>query len=325
MRNIMKIITDTSIRLDKFMHSKLDISRNQIEHFIRNIGVLVDGKKIFKNGLKLKIGQTVEFEFVEAQKPRTEIYDVGNLNIEIIYEDEDILVVNKPSGLVVHPAPSVKEITLVDWLKAKNISLSTISGEERHGIVHRIDKQTTGVLVVAKNNEAHQTLSAQLEDKSMGRYYLGLITPRLKDSLVVEKPIGRNPHNRLKMGVVGSGRYSKTLFVPIATSNDEKFGLIGAKLWTGRTHQIRVHLGTLNRVILGDDLYGFKPKIAKIGRVMLHAYILYLIHPRTLKRMEFKAEIFDDFSEILDKKFNRGEIDEKINKNHFLSSFNNIQ
>jgi len=318
----MKIIVDDSIRLDKFMFNKLKISRNQIENFIKNIGVKIDGKEVFKSGLKLKNGQILEFEFMEVKRDKADIEGIENLNIEIIYEDDDILVVNKPSGLVVHPAPSVKEITLVDWLKFKNISLSTISGEERHGIVHRIDKQTTGALVIAKNNEAHKKLSAQLEDKTMGRYYLAIINPILKNNLIVEKPISRNPNNRLKMAVLDKGRRAKTEFIKISTSTDEKFQLIGAKLWTGRTHQIRVHLEYLNRVILGDNLYGFKAKIAKIERVMLHAYILYLTHPTTLKRVQFKAKIFDDFNEILDKKFNRGEIDEKINKNSFINEFN---
>ncbi len=317
----MIIKTDKVMRLDKFMQTQLDVSRNQIENFIRKIGVKVDGKETFKNGLKLKVGQEVEFEFVVASIDNTIRKGVEGLNVEIIYEDDDILVVNKPPFLVVHPAPSVKEVTLVDWLKYKNISLSTISGEERHGIVHRIDKQTTGTLVVAKNNEAHKKLSAQLEDKTMGRYYLGLVTPSLKTNLTVEKPIARNPHNRLKMAVRENGRYAKTQFIKVLTSNCENYELVGAKLFTGRTHQIRVHLSSFNRMILGDNLYGFKPKADKIGRVMLHAYILYLIHPRTSEKMLFEAKIFDDFSEILDKKFNRKVIDEKIDKNRFIDEF----
>jgi len=221
-------------------------------------------------------------------------------------------VVNKPSGLVVHPAPSVKEPTLVDWLVQKGISLSTISGEERHGIVHRIDKETTGALVVAKDNKTHEALSAQLQDKSMGRYYLALIDCPLKDDIVVDKPIGRNPKNRLMMSVVPEGRNAKTAFLKLLPG---KHGveLIAAKLFTGRTHQIRVHLNTLGRHILGDDLYGFKSKRGKIPRVNLHAYLLYLVHPVSGKKMEFVAPLFDDMKVYISKNFDQGEVDEKIN------------
>jgi len=220
-------------------------------------------------------------------------------------------VVNKPSGLVVHPAPSVKEPTLVDWLIHKGISLSTISGEERHGIVHRIDKETTGALVVAKDNKTHEKLSEQLQDKSMGRYYLALIDCPLKDDIVVDKPIGRNPNNRLKMDVVAHGKSAKTAFKKLLTSA-HGVELIAAKLFTGRTHQIRVHLNTLGRHILGDDLYGFKTKRDKIARVNLHAYLLYLVHPITGEKMEFTAPLFDDMKTYMTKYFDQDEIDEKI-------------
>ena len=230
----------------------------------------------------------------------------------MLYEDEHFLVVNKPSGLVVHPAPSVKEPTLVDWLIHKGVSLSTISGEERHGIVHRIDKETTGALVVAKTNEAHEKLSLQLQEKSMGRYYLALIDCPLKEDTIVEKPIGRNPKNRLKMDVVPHGKSAKTAFVKLAQS---EYGveLIAAKLFTGRTHQIRVHLNSLGRHILGDDLYGFKSKRDKIPRVNLHAYLLYLLHPITGEKMEFVAPLFDDMRAYMEKYFDQESIDKKIN------------
>jgi len=214
--------------------------------------------------------------------------------------------------LVVHPAPSVKEPTLVDWLVKKGISLSTISGEERHGIVHRIDKETTGALVVAKDNKVHEALSEQLQDKSMGRYYLALIDHPLKDDIIVDKPIGRNPKNRLKMDVVSHGKPARTAFKKLLTSAYD-VELIAAKLFTGRTHQIRVHLNTLGRHILGDDLYGFKTKRDKIARVNLHAYLLYLVHPVTGEKMEFTAPLFDDMKTYMTKYFDQGEIDEKIN------------
>jgi len=298
----------SSNRIDKILATELNVSRNQVEKLVKDGQVEVNGNTVTKTSFKVVEGDEIAYAFKEAQKREVPPID---FDVEILYEDEYLLVVNKPSGLVVHPAPSVKEPTLVDWLIHKGISLSTISGEERHGIVHRIDKGTTGALVVAKTNAAHEKLSDQLQDKSMGRYYLALIDCPLKDDITVNKPIGRNPKNRLKMDVVMGGKEAKTAFVKLAqTIHDVE--LIAAKLFTGRTHQIRVHLNTLGRHILGDDLYGFKTKRDKISRVYLHAYLLYLVHPITGKKMEFVAPIFDDMKTYMNKYFDQGDINEKI-------------
>ncbi len=298
----------TKNRLDKTLALELDISRNQIEKLIKDGLVCVNGKTINKTSFKVEEDDEIEYEFKEATKRKVPPID---FDIEVLYEDEYLLVVNKPSGLVVHPAPSVKEPTLVDWLIHKGISLSTVSGEERHGIVHRIDKETTGALVVAKDNKTHEKLSEQLQDKSMGRYYLALIDCPLKDDIIVNKPIGRNPKNRLRMDVVEHGKSAKTAFVKLLeTSHGTE--LIAAKLFTGRTHQIRVHLNTLGRHILGDDLYGFKSKRDKIARVNLHAYLLYLTHPVSGDKMKFTAPIFDDMNSYMEKYFDMKEIEKKI-------------
>jgi len=304
-----KFVAKSVGRIDKILAQELDVSRNQVEKLVKDGLVSVNGKSITKTSFKVVEGDDVSYTFKEAEKRVAPPID---FDVEILYEDDYLLVVNKPSGLVVHPAPSVKEPTLVDWLIHKGISLSTISGEERHGIVHRIDKETTGALVVAKTNEAHEKLSLQLQDKSMGRYYLALIDCPLKDDIVVDKPIGRNPKNRLMMSVVQDGRNAKTAFVKLLSSKWD-VELIAAKLFTGRTHQIRVHLNTLGRHILGDDLYGFKTKRDKISRVYLHAYLLYLVHPQTGEKMEFEAPLFDDMTSYISKYFNQGEINEKIN------------
>ena len=304
-----KFISQSLGRLDKTLTNELNVSRNQVEKLIKDGLVSVNAKVITKTSFKVVEGDEVAYTFKEAEK---RVVSPIDFDVEILYEDEHLLIVNKPSGLVVHPAPSVKEPTLVDWLIHKGISLSTISGEERHGIVHRIDKETTGALVVAKTNEAHEKLSAQLQDKSMGRYYLALIDCPLKDDTLVDKPIGRNPKNRLKMDVVDHGKSAKTAFVKLAQTA-HGVELVAAKLFTGRTHQIRVHLNTLGRHILGDDLYGFKTKRDKIQRVNLHAYLLYLVHPQTGEKMEFIAPLFDDMTTYMTKYFDQGEIDEKIN------------
>lgn len=298
-------------RLDIAMSEVLQMSRNQIERFIKTEGVFVDSKLIKKPGFKLKGGEDIEYDFKEATKSE-QVYEV-DFDIEVLYEDKHLMVINKPPFLTVHPAPSVKEATLVDWLKKRGVSLSTISGEERHGIVHRIDKETSGALVVAKSNEAHKALAAQLEDKSMGRYYLALIDLPLKEDIIIQKPIARNPKNRLKMAVVAGGKEAKSAFCKLALSRDEKKELIAAKLFTGRTHQIRVHLHALSRHILGDSLYGFKSQNSKISRIMLHASILYLRHPVSKEPLHVHAPLFDDFSELLTKYFNEDEINEKIN------------
>ncbi len=305
-------------RLDKILANQLDVSRNQIEKLIKDGLVTVNSKTITKTSFKVEEDDEIAYAFKEAEKREVAPVD---FDVEVIYEDEYLLVVNKPAGLVVHPAPSVKEPTLVDWLIQKGISLSTISGEERYGIVHRIDKETTGALVVAKNNKVHEALSLQLQDKSMGRYYLALIDHPLKENTVVDKPIGRNPKNRLKMDVVPNGRNAKTAFVKLLTSQ-HNVELIAAKLFTGRTHQIRVHLNTLGRHILGDDLYGFKSKRDKISRVNLHAYLLYLVHPVSGERMEFIAPLFDDMKMYLSKNFDQGEVDEKIDPRTLGDLFN---
>ena len=229
------------------------------------------------------------------------------------------MVLNKPSGVIVHGAPSVNEATLVDWLKKQNISLSTISGEERHGIVHRIDKGTSGLIVIAKTNDAHIRLSKQLEDKTMGRYYLAIIDLPLKDDIIVEKPIARNPNNRLKMGIVLGGKTAKTAFYKLALSKNSKYELITAKLFTGRTHQIRVHLESLQRHILGDILYGFKGNIDKIKRVYLHAYSLYLKHPFTGKNINFSCTLPEDMKNFCKEQFNEEDYSEKIS-NEFISN-----
>jgi len=287
----MKYIADKNIRLDKFLSEKLNVSRNQIEQLIKKEAVKINNSVAKKGGIKLKENDIINITL--PQKNETE-YKKADFDIPILYEDDDLLVINKPSGIVVHPAPSVKEATLVDWLKENNFSLSTIAGEERFGIVHRIDKETSGALVIAKNNKTHQFLSNQLKDKSMGRYYLMLLNTPLKEAKCVNAKIGRNPKNRIKMAIVNNGREAKTLFVPISEN------LTAAKLFTGRTHQIRVHLTKLGRYILGDKTYGAKNQTQ---RVMLHAYELYFTHPNG-KKLSIIAPIFDDFQQNLPKGIN---------------------
>jgi len=314
----LKFIVTKQDRLDKILYKELNVARNQAENLIKKHGIRVDGKLVKKCGFKVKEGQVIEFELIESKQSSGVKID---FDVDIIYEDKNLLIINKPPFLVVHPAPSVKEPTLVDWLKNRGVSLSTISGEERHGIVHRIDKETSGALVVAKNNDSHKELSSQLENRSMGRYYLAIIDNPLKEDLIVDKPIFRDRKNRIKMAIDQNGRESKSAFIKLALSKNGKFELIACKLFSGRTHQIRVHLSSISRHIVGDKLYGYKSKKDTIPRVMLHAYIIYLKDPKDDKYIIKKAPLFEDFKDILYKEFDKEEIDEKINSDYIISRF----
>ena len=519
------LIAQCSERLDVFLSSQLGISRNQISNLIKSAAVKVDGAVQTKPGHRLSAGELVHIDY-PAPAPQQMSAERLNFDVEILYEDDDLLVVNKPAGLTVHPAASVKEPTLVDWLKSRGYLLSTLGGELRAGIVHRLDKLTSGALLVAKNNAAHAALSAQLSDKSMGRIYLALIDLPLKEPCVIERPIARNPANRLKMGIVPGGRNAKSAFYEILSgaeltelqnsvkksdeilgadagdstaadknagadktsaadkilaanasasriSTEEKilgdatdkiltgnadkisavstggdrilsaskgvdaskilatdasergneilnadptasadkisttdasasknagmdkilndyagadnadeisnncmrsadkisiqsadkipssradsvdkiltakmsadqtrtarlvenkvlnfknpaqnyklppinlksFNLVAAKLFTGRTHQIRVHLSSINRHILGDHLYGFKSENAKISRILLHAYLLYFIHPRSGKEVKICAGLPSEFLNFTTNQKVKDEIYEKI-------------
>jgi 23S rRNA pseudouridine1911/1915/1917 synthase len=299
--------------------AELNVSRSRITDLIKSALVSVNGVTQTKAGWKLNMYDKVHVLFLEP-KPH-EISSV-DFDIPIIFEDEDILVINKPPHITVHSAPSVKEPTVVDWLKSKNISLSSLSGKERSGIVHRIDKETSGALIVAKNNAAHTNLAKQLENRTLGRYYLALIDYPLKNDTIVDKPIGRNPKNRLKMAVVQNGRAAKSAFCSLLTNEPEQVELIGAKLYTGRTHQIRVHLNALGRHILGDNLYGFKSQKDKIIRVMLHAYYLYLIHPKSGEKIMVSAPLYDDFKEQLFRFFTKENIHETLSADAIILRLN---
>ena len=319
MNDVKRYTCEKVERLDTFLSTQIGQTRSQIAQLIKQGCVQVEDKKVTRPGVKLKLEQSITVEFPQAKEEKA--LDV-DFDVEILYEDDDVLVINKPSGVTVHPAPSVKDATLVDWLKHKGIRLSTISGEERHGIVHRLDKGTSGTMVVAKNNKAHELLSEQLQDKSMGRYYIAVINPSLKEDITtIETHIGRSQHNRLKMANAGTGKYAKTQFATLLPSEDESTQFIACKLFTGRTHQIRVHLESINRHILGDHIYGVAPKQEKSERILLHAYIIYFIHPTTKEKVSFVANMDDVMQTYVNKKFNSEKINEVSKPSYILNSF----
>ncbi|WP_104697385.1 MULTISPECIES: RluA family pseudouridine synthase [unclassified Helicobacter] len=316
MTNII-IADEDGIRLDTFIAKRLQLPKNQILHLIKNSLVSLNNKTCSKGGIILKKGDQILLSLPQNKKRGPTKNKITDLKIEIIYEDDNILILNKPSNLVIHKAPSVKNPTLVDWLKEKNFSLSTLAGEERYGIVHRLDKNTTGAIIIAKDNHSHTLLSEQLQSKTLGRYYLAVITNPIKEKLTIECNIGRNPKNRLKRTKVDPlssipSKYSKSIFIPLLTNEEKKLQVVAIKLFTGRTHQIRVHLESISRHIVGDTTYGYVGNFN--GRMLLHAYLLYLTHPITEKKLLFRASVFDDMLEFLEKNFNKAQLDEFLQK-----------
>ncbi len=311
-------------RIDEFLAKELQISKNQALSLIKEGLVFCQKKEVKKGGLALKEGDAIALLTPKiTPKPLKKELD---LEIEVIFEDDDLLVLNKPPNLVVHKAPSVKEPTLVDWLESKNYELSNLGSKERYGIVHRLDKDTSGGIVIAKNNFTHVHLSEQLKTKMMGRYYIALLsTPlsRKEEKMSVECYLARNPNNRLKMMAIKKekGRYSKSEFTSLLTSQNN-FNLIGAKLYTGRTHQIRAHLEYLNRHIIGDNLYGLNEVLPKEEiRIMLHAYLIEFKHPRSEQKLRFKVPLLKDMLEYLKKVFDKENLDEVLDEEKILHAF----
>ena len=274
-------------RLDKFIADNSDISRSYAAKLCEDGLVLCGEKQLLK---KYKILGTEEIT-INVPEPEELSIEPENIPLNIVYEDSDVIVVNKPQGLCVHPAPGNERGTLVNGLVYHcGDELSAINGVIRPGIVHRIDKDTSGLLIVAKNNEAHLKLSEQLKERKAMRKYVALVNGNIKeDSGTINKPIGRNPSDRKKMAVVFGGREAVTHFNVL-----ERFGqytLVECILETGRTHQIRVHMASIGHSIVGDTLYGIKKEKFNLNGQLLHAKTIGFVHPRTGKMMKFTSDI----------------------------------
>ncbi len=286
-----------NIRIDKYLSSMLsDKSRSYIQGLIEDKNIKVNNKDI-KSNYKVKHNDIISVSLPEPIELKVEAEDIP---LNILYEDSDVIVINKPQGMVVHPAPGNYTGTLVNALLFHCKDLSTINGVKRPGIVHRIDKDTTGVLVIAKNDEAHNFLSLQLQNHSMKREYIALVEGRLKEEKgVINKPIGRNKKDRLKMGIVDDGKRAVTHYEVL--KHYKATTLIKCVLETGRTHQIRVHMASIGHPLVGDEVYGFKKQRFKLEGQVLHAKTLGFIHPRTKEYMEFTTELPDYYKELLEK------------------------
>ena len=299
MKNNMAIyVANEQIRLDVFLAKETGASRSNIKTVVESDGVFVNGVLRKKSGFELKEGDEVEFTLPE---PKTlDVEPNSEIKLNIVYEDEHFAVINKPQGMVVHPASSYqKNDTLVNALLADLDKLSSINGVIRPGIVHRLDKDTSGLIVVAKTDEAHKSLASQIEKKTARRIYFGLCDGNFKeDNGTIDAPIARNKRDRKKMGIDPDGRRAVTHYTVL-----ERFGkytLVRFELETGRTHQIRVHSSHIHHPIVGDEVYGGSTALYKNGQ-LLHARQLVLAHPISGEKMTFEAELPDYFEDVLEK------------------------
>jgi len=290
------VVTEDSLdRIDKYLTTKTELSRNRIQELIDSKNILVNDKET-KANYKVKIN-----DLISIMIPEEEAYDLEpvNLNLEIVYEDSDVCVVNKPQGLIVHPTLTTKEVTLVNGLMYQIKDLSGINGVNRPGIVHRIDKDTSGLLMVAKNDMAHNSLVNQLMNKTTNRLYVALVYGNIENNLGrINAPIGRDKNDRKKMTVVEDGKSAVTNFKVL--ERFDGYTLVECKLETGRTHQIRVHMKYIGHPLVGDPLYGPKHVIGDTGQ-FLHAKLIGFNHPRTNEYLEFEVDMPDNFKEILEK------------------------
>lgn len=286
------VVKKENIRLDQYLAEELGISRSQVLKMIKNDEILVNGKKT-KSGYNVINGDIIDVNHEENNDILPE-----KMDLDIVYEDEYLLVVNKPNGMVVHPAPGNYHGTLVNGLLAHG-KLSDVNGEFRPGIVHRIDAYTTGLLMVAKTNKVHEALAKELSEKKTYRKYIALVWGILpSDTGEIDAPIGRSPMDRKKMAVVAGGKRAVTHFKVL--KRFEKATLISVTLETGRTHQIRVHMDYIGHPVVNDPLYGGRKLIDDTGQC-LHAKELGFTHPVTHEYMQFDSELPECFTNILKK------------------------
>ena len=297
---VMVTFDEINERMDSFLSRKTDFTRSRIQQLIKNGDITVNGKNS-KNNKKIKSSYKIEEnDRIEIFIPETEQAEIipENIKIDIIYEDEDIAVINKKAGLVVHPAQGHYSGTLVNAILYHIKDLSGINGEIRPGIVHRLDKDTSGLIVIAKNDKAHINLAKMFQEKKIKKTYLAILKGKLtKEKGRIVTQIGRDTDDRKKMTVIkGNDRGKEAITNYNVICSNELFTLVKVYIETGRTHQIRVHMKYMGYPILGDMVYGRKDSEK---RQMLHAYKLEFLHPVTEKPMKFISEIPEDFRKAL--------------------------
>lgn len=280
----MTRIAENDTRLDVLAADMANSSRSQAAKWIGDGLCLINGQPRLKPGYAVKAGDTVQLTIPDAVEAAVEKEAIP---LSIIYEDEDVAVVDKPYGMVVHPAPGNESGTLVNALLYAMDDLSGIGGVKRPGIVHRLDKDTSGLIMIAKNDAAHLSLSEQLKARTMEKHYLAVVDGEMKEnSGEIEKPIARSTKDRKKMTVMADGRYALTRWT--LQENLRGAALVDVHILTGRTHQIRVHMQSIHHPVAGDPIYGLKKGVT-VPRLMLHAHRLSFTHPRTGQCMDFTA------------------------------------
>ena len=296
-RELTAATEHAGVRLDAFLSADGALTRSQAARLIAEGRVRVNGKPAAKSA-RLSGGETVTVDVPQLRETALPPQDIP---LDVVYEDDDVIVVNKPTGLVVHPAPGHPDGTLVNALLHHcGDSLSGIGGEKRPGIVHRIDRDTSGLIIAAKNDAAHLALSAQLKDHSLSRTYECLVTGNMKqDSGTVDAPIGRSSADRKKMAVVPTGRRAVTHWEVVARYPGVTH--LRCRLETGRTHQIRVHMAYIGHPILGDTVYGTKKPVPGLTGQCLHAAGLRFVHPRTGEPVELRCPLPPEFTAMLQK------------------------
>lgn len=289
---------EKALRVDKYLNMVQDeLSRSFIQQLIEDEKILINDAPC-KSNSKVKNGDTITIEDFELAPIEAKPEDIP---LDIIYEDQDIIVINKPKGMVVHPSVGNYEHTLVNALLFHCHDLSGINGKIRPGIVHRIDKDTTGCIVACKNDKAHEAIALQLADKTCHREYIALVEGVIEhNSGTIDAPIGRDPKDRKKMTVTEINSKEAVTHFDVV-ERFKNYTLIKCKLETGRTHQIRVHMQFIGHPIVGDEVYGRRKTLKDTQGQVLHAYKLELIHPSTKEKMTFEAELPAYFQELLTK------------------------
>lgn len=289
----MKIIyeNDTKIRLDKFLSSNSSLTRNKATQFISQGKVKVNGIVVKKASNLLTYKDEIIIDEREYQTPKKNL--VSEYNLKIKYEDDDLLIISKDSGIIVHPSPNTKTVTIVDILLNLYPKISTVGENSRPGIVHRLDKGTSGLMVIAKNNLILNSLKDQFKKREVVKEYLAVVNGNTKEKGIINAPIGRHPIDRKKRALISTGKEAHTMYEKIC--NENKLSLLKVRIQTGRTHQIRVHLSSVGHPVYGDKVYSRKYKNIS-SRILLHSFRLRFLHPVKKNYIDIKDDIPEEFT-----------------------------